>query len=189
MRLGEIKPHMVIHCGTRKEADMLCDAVGASLSWKENWDLYKDRTCYETDEDGLYCYGTVDSFSEEHIFEFSDLIIPELSAEEVLRICTEICTTAPNCDVCPMQGNCFKNDKCDHAKVIEICEQWKVDHEKKEPEVEWVFDCFQNSNIKNAPDPVVVETEEEAKKYCKEMAKKYVGEAFAYIPVCRVKGE
>ena len=140
MRLREIKPHMVIHCRTQEEANAICDAVGASVKWKEYWGLYEEVTCYETDEDGMYCYGTVKAFEERYIFEFSDLIIPELSAEEVLKICNEICT-GRNCNLCPMYRNCFMNGAADFKKVIELCEQWKADHEKKEPELEWVKVC------------------------------------------------
>ena len=197
MRLKEIKPGMVIHCKTQEEKKTLLKELEKQ---GYTWPGGKKPT----DSSNL-------AFSSIHVnvndcdyitwsgrsgnTEFSDLIIPELSAEEVFEIMAEmheecygkidgclgcpISTVAEHCD-----ADCFgRNAKA----IIEVCEQWKADHSQKEHEIEWVFDCFQNSNIKNAPDPIITETEDEAKKYCEEMAKKHPGEAFAYIPVCRVK--
>lgn len=64
----------------------------------------------------------------------------ELSAEEVLRVYKEICS-GRDCGVCPLCENCFMNETMDYKKVVAICEQWKADHEKKEPELEWVDIC------------------------------------------------
>lgn len=188
MRLREIEPGMVIHCKTMKEADALCNNLGVSSQWKRYWDEYKEETCYEISKGGkLVYYGQMSTFKEKRITEFSDLIIPDLSPAEVLKICNEICREETPCNDCKMAGNCFFEKDSDYQKVVEICEQWKADHEKKEPEFEWVFDCFQNSNINSAIPSIVVEKEEEAKKHCEDMAKKYPGETFAYISVCRVK--
>ena len=73
--------------------------------------------------------------------EFSDLILPELTAEEVLQICNEICSSTIACGYCTMAGNCFNDNDSDYSKVVEICEKWKSDHEKKEPEIETVDIC------------------------------------------------
>ena len=72
---------------------------------------------------------------EEVTHNFTDLIIPEMSAEEVLQICSEICNGGP-CDECIIgEENCFAEPYSDKKKVIEICQKWKSDHEKKEPEI------------------------------------------------------
>ena len=68
-------------------------------------------------------------------------IKPELTGEEVLRICNEICTSTLTCVHCPMDGNCFYDNDSDYSKVVEICQQWKSDHEKKELEIETVDVC------------------------------------------------
>ena len=36
---------------------------------------------------------------------------------------------------------CFSETESDKKKIIEICQQWKSDHEKKEPEIETVDIC------------------------------------------------
>lgn len=140
VRLREIKPGMVIHCKTREEANILCDAVGASSFCKEWWDSFQGKTCYKVCAKGVSCYELPEHFEKDYMFEFSDLIIPELSAEEVLRVYKEICS-GRDCGVCPLGENCFMSETMDYKKVVEICEQWKVDHEKKEPEFEWVDIC------------------------------------------------
>ena len=92
--------------------------------------------------------------------EFSDLIIPEMSAEEVLQICSEICNGGP-CDECIIgEENCFAEPYSDKKKVIEICQKWKSDHEKKEPEIETVDVC---RIIKILPDRKMVVHEEDIK--------------------------
>lgn len=68
-------------------------------------------------------------------------LVQELSAAEVLRICNEICHNDRACGNCEMAGNCFFERDSDYQKVVEICEQWKANHEKKEPELEWVDIC------------------------------------------------
>ena len=201
MRLKPIEPGMVIHFETDEEKKILLEALeeqgyvwtGGAKPTTDSAFLYSTIHVYSNNS--LIPYKHITLSNDDGNMEFSNLIIPELSAEEVFEIMAEmhkecygkidgclgcpIRTVAEHCD-----ADCFgKNANA----IIEVCEQWKADHSKKEPEVEWVYDCFQNSNIKNAPEPIVANTEDEAKKYCEDMAKKYPGEAFAYIPVCRVK--
>lgn len=64
-------------------------------------------------------------------------LVQELSAAEVLKICNEICHNDRACSNCEMAGNCFFERDSDYQKVVEICEQWKANHEKKEPAFEW----------------------------------------------------
>lgn len=183
MRLKEIKPGMVIHCKTQEEANKLCDAVGASKRWEEYWEIYKYDTCYQIGHYKMKNYGTAYSYRKSEITEFSDLILPELTAEEVLEICHKICR-GKSCNECLMSGNCFVGNEPDFTKVIEICEQWKSDHEKKEPEIEWVYRVFGAENYGEK----FFQTEEEAIKRCEELAKSQKTKQYArYERVCRVK--
>lgn len=140
MRLKEIKNGMVVHCKTQEEANQLCDAVGGSGNWKEYWIHNEDDTCYQILSNGISSYGKSISYGSKIITEFSDLILPELTAEEVLQICHEMCK-GMLCNECLMNVNCFASPMSDFKKVVEICEQWKADHEKKELEIETVDIC------------------------------------------------
>lgn len=157
MRLREIKPGMVIHCKTEEEAKILLAhlknkgvrwASGISMD-KTIWKNYLHNTCYAIDHDETLRYSDKKHFEmvDREVTEFSDLIIPELSPAEVPAILYEICKeyskNGENCSPdCPFA---FHGMKCDQYKaengqrVMEICEQWKADHEKKEPEVEWFW--------------------------------------------------
>lgn len=129
-------------------------------------------------------------------------LISELSAAEVLKICNEICHNDRACSNCEMAGNCFFERDSDYQKVVEICEQWKANHEKKEPEFEWVDVCR------------IIEVQDNGKKVCvheedikdadlpfgykecttemilKEYMKNHSGNYFATVEhVCRVKGK
>lgn len=129
-------------------------------------------------------------------------LISELSAAEVLKICNEICATREggNCSVCKMHHNCFFDLSSDYQKVVEICEQWKANHEKKEPEFEWVDVCriieVQDNGFKkcvheedieaalNLGGDIKAKTEEILKRYIKE----HDGVFFATVErACRVK--
>ena len=75
------------------------------------------------------------------VTEFTDLILHELTAEEVLQICAEICNES-ECLVCPFgEEHCFNDKDTDKSGIVAICEKWKSDHEKKEPEIETVDIC------------------------------------------------
>ena len=78
----------------------------------------------------------------------------------MLQICSEICNGGP-CDECIIgEENCFAEPYSDKKKVIEICQKWKSDHEKKEPEIETVDVC---RIIKILPDRKMVVHEEDIK--------------------------
>lgn len=154
MRLREIKPGMVIHCKTEEEAKiLLAHLKNKGIRWagdtsmdKTIWENYLHNTCYAIYHDKTMRYSDKKHFEmvDREITEFSDLIIPELSPAEVLKICNEICHEEAPCNDCKMAGNCFFEKGSDYQKVVEICEQWKADHEKKEPEkkdpkVEWIW--------------------------------------------------
>ncbi|MGN1332069.1 MAG: hypothetical protein ACI4V0_04810 [Lachnospiraceae bacterium] len=68
----------------------------------------------------------------------------ELTAEEVLQAMGEICESQQVCNDCPISkaikdngkgtSYCFNSLHTHTDKVINVCAQWKSDHEKKEPE-------------------------------------------------------
>lgn len=150
VRLREIKPNEVIFCKTLEEMSALIDYFKIDMVAEEIWNY---ESSFEEDNNRRDClsfdkYGKYNGFCDREYYEeigrtiteFSDLIIPELSAEEVLRICNDICAGI-GCGECIMRGNCYSSGSADYKKVIAICEQWKADHEKKDPELEWVDIC------------------------------------------------
>ena len=87
-------------------------------------------------------------------------------------------------------------------KIIEICQQWKADHEKKEPEVEWfwqgrIFEVQENGchcQIKDGIEfyDIGCEYRESAEEYMadklKEYCKTHEGNYIAVVKhICRVK--
>lgn len=157
MRLKEIKPGMVIHCKSDKEKKALLEeADRLGYKWNDH--------CVPTDCRMLKGSGMTIHFHEksewtdfkhltwsdktEGVTEFSDLILPELTAEEVLKIVNDICETksynekncSPNCPFC--HGIFCRQWMAEHpTETVEICAKWKSDHEKKEPEIETVGIC------------------------------------------------
>ena len=192
MKLKEIKPGMVIHWKTEDEKVALLEEL-ERLGY-EFYGTYR-KPIYACDDGDLghviHVYNdngwkniTQSNNLNEVTHEFSDLIIPEMSAEEVLQICSEICNGGP-CDECIIgEENCFAEPYSDKKKVIEICQKWKSDHEKKEPEIEWVYRVFGAENNGEK----FFQTEEEAIKRCEELAKSQKSKQYArYERVCRVK--
>lgn len=145
MRLKEIKPGMVIHCNDRNEIKAISDAgfVGISGGLITEYmtpECYviikKEYADWALDKNLALRYG--------NIIEFSDLILPELTAEEAIKINTELC--AGSCDECPLynvDGYSDCDDLCikNPEKAVKILAQWKSNHEKKEPEIETVDIC------------------------------------------------
>lgn len=169
IKFKAIELGMVIHCPTEENAKELLkhlDELGyvwtgdkSSLLDKVYYQSYRENTCYETEENGIVFFGSKDFFEKEGytITEFSDLVEPDMSAEEVLRILGEIkreCIREyddlKGCVPCPLNiGNtgaghvsCKMEDFIgNEQRIIEICQQWKAQHEKKEPEIETVDIC------------------------------------------------
>ena len=197
MNLKEIKPEMVIHCKNDEEKKTLLEeSERLGYVWYGTKGKPTERSVYAIgDTIHFYDAGTT-AFSADYKYithssgigysaiEFSDLIIPEMSAEEVLQICSEICNGGP-CDECIIgEENCVAEPKKKKKKVIEICQKWKSDHEKKEPEIEWVYRVF---GVENNGEKFF-QTEEEAIKRCEEFAKSQKSKQYArYERVCRVK--
>lgn len=206
MRLKEIKPGMVIQCNTSEERKILLEELE-----KQGyvWPGGKKPTA---SSNLAFCSIHVNTDGNDYILwsggkgniEFSDLIIPELSAKEVLEICNEICSKSQcgNTNECLMMGNCFFSASADYAKVVKICEQWKAGHSKKEPETEWVSICRIIEIMPDGRKRVVCEQDidsdlplpfdsgenQEAERILKDYVREHEGEYFAVAErICRVK--
>ena len=153
MRLKEIKPGMVIHCKNDEEKKALLEeAERLGYLWltgnkPTNVFFPSNTLIFREDDLNKIIYWTGDS--ENHT-EFSDLILPELTADELLNILNEIVhCEGRSCDDCPLQekgGNLCTKDVdavkiSNPDKLISICQQWKAYYEKKEPEIETVDIC------------------------------------------------
>ena len=146
MKLKEIKPGMVIHCKNDEEKKALYQELCRIGNIRT--DLYEDsfpnfknnRFSYLIKDLKNQTWGIADCAT----VEFSDLILPELTAEEAIKIFGEICKGS--CQACPLyavepyeacENLCYENPE----KIVEILAQWKSEHEKKEPEIETVDIC------------------------------------------------
>ena len=146
MRLKEIKPGMVIHCKNDEEKKALYQELCRIGNIRT--DLYEDsfpnfknnRFSYLIKDLKNQTWGIADCAT----VEFSDLILPELTAEEAIKIFGEICKGS--CQACPLyavepyeacENLCYENPE----KIVEILAQWKYEHEKKEQEIETVDIC------------------------------------------------
>lgn len=186
MKLKEIKPGMVIHCKNiaeyeRLEEETIKNGYGELPLHNQSEDFIKKVVFYIHDEKSLW--GGLNK----NYIEFSDLILPELTAEEAIKLNTELC--ASSCNKCPMydvDGYRDCDDLClnNPEKAVEILAKWKYNHEKKEPEIEWVYRVFGAENYGEK----FFHTEEEAIKRCEELAKSQKTKQYArYERVCRVK--
>ena len=159
MRLKEIKPGMVIHCKNDEEKKALYQELCRIGNIRT--DLYEDsfpnfknnRFSYLIKDLKNQTWGIADCAT----VEFSDLILPELSAGEAIKIFGEICKGS--CQACPLyavepyeacENLCYENPE----KIVEILAHWKSDHEKKEPEIETVDICR------------IIEIQQDGKKRC-----------------------
>lgn len=143
MKFKEIKPGMVIHCPTQENADELLKYLdelgykwlsGRSLLKKTYYNEWVEKTCYLLEIGFRVTYGNVDEYAE--YIEFSDLIEPELTAEEALEwigehyFDDEYTAIFGDYDISDIIKTYGKEEfKSRIAK-------WKADHEPKEPEVE-----------------------------------------------------
>lgn len=144
MRLKEIKPGMVIHCNNlaeyeRLEEETIKNGYGELPLHNQSEDFIKKVVFYINDVKSAW--GGLNN----NYIEFSDLILPELTPEETLRVFGALCAGV-GCSRC--QFDSIKGDSdcptflLEHYKeAAEICAEWKSDHAKKEPEIETVDIC------------------------------------------------
>ena len=151
MRLKEIKPGMVIHCKNDEEKKALLEeAERLGYVWIVNGKNPTDETTISGSTIHILLKHITWSDTTEGAIEFSDLILPEMTAEELLNILNEIIHCGVRrCDECPLaeNGETLCTDDVGGVKIsnpdklISICQQWKAYHEKKEPEIETVDIC------------------------------------------------
>ena len=145
MRLKEIKPGMVIHCKNDEEKRALYQELCRIGNIRT--DLYEDsfpnfknnRFSYLIKDLKNQTWGIADCAT----VEFSDLIIPELTVEEVLKIRNELDAAFVRDYLgifCEMSLDKILRNATPE-QIIDMCRQWKSDHEKKEPEIETVDIC------------------------------------------------
>ena len=196
MLLKEIKPGMVVHCKNDDDKKALLEeAERLGYKWRNNKSATDfmmfnkaGNTIHFHERNELVSHRYITwSDKTDGVTEFSDLIIQELTAEEAIKLHTEVCCSS--CKECPLynvDGYSDCEDLCinNPEKAVEILAQWKSDHEKKEPEIEWVYRVFGAENYGEK----FFQTEEEAIKRCEELAKSQKTKQYArYERVCRVK--
>ena len=200
MRLKEIKPGMAIHCKNDEEKKALLEeAERLGYRWSGKAKLPTEKAFYSGMTIHFYDKNVFDDYKHitwsdriKGVTEFSDLILPEITADELLNILNEITHCGDRrCDDCPLaeKGKTLcTNDYgviiSNPDKLISICQQWKSNHEKKEPEIEWVYRVFGAENYGEK----FFQTEEEAIKRCEELAKSQKTKQYAkFERVCMVK--
>lgn len=156
MRLKEIKPEMAVHCKSDDEKKALLEeAERLGYVWYSTKNKPTERSTHSIGcTIHFYDKGTsIFSIDYKHIthscqtgdsvIEFSDLIIPEMSAEEVLQIAKKLEFEFVREYLGLPYGKSLDGMLFDAEprKIIDMCEQWKSDHEKKEPEIETVDIC------------------------------------------------
>lgn len=121
--------------------------------------------------------------------------VEELTAEELVKIISNICEAHNECSKCPIlevkgEDYCMIGIGKNADKTLKIAKQWKADHEKKPIETEFIYivriiedkQCVHEEEI-------VGESEDEAqervlKKYCEDHEGKFYAVAER---ICRVK--
>ena len=153
MRLKEIKPGMVIHCKNDEEKKALLEeAERLGYVWyetrmkpTENMDVGNTIHFYDAGATGFskkYKHITHSGKIGGNVTEFSDLILPELTAEEVWNGLgdvedDEIYDYFP----CGFETRYELILRADWKDLVAIVEKHIADHEKKEPEIETVDIC------------------------------------------------
>lgn len=213
IKLKEIKPGMVIHCPTEENAKQLLEHLdGLGYEWsssseklleRTNYGKYGKNTCYSVEENMEVMYSDIDYLKSEgyEVTEFSDLIEPELTAEEVVdwlmkHYCDGKYKEAFGIDYEFSQLRIVMKPE----KIVRKIEQWKADHEKKEPELEWVDICRIIETLPDGRKRCVYEEEikpelpyggdekEEVEEVLKRYCKEHKGDFFAvHEVVCREK--
>ena len=195
MRLKEIKPGMAIHCKNDEEKKALFEeAERLGYRWSGKAKLPTENAFYSGMTIHFYDKNVWDDYKHitwsdktEGVIEFSDLILPEMTAEEAIKLFGELCIGS--CQGCPLHRvddyeNCISFCFDNPEKAVELLAQWKSEHEKKEPEIEWVYRVFGAENYGEK----FFHTEDEAIKRCEELAKSQKTKQYArYERICRVK--
>ena len=98
MRLKEIKPGMAIHCKNDEEKKaLLKEAERLGYLWSGDGSnptkkVHRGNTIHFNTENVFANFKNITwSNKTDGVTEFSDIILPEMTAEEAFRICGELC--------------------------------------------------------------------------------------------------
>ena len=200
MRLKEIKPEMAVHCKSDDEKKALLEeAERLGYVWYSTKGKPTERSMHSIGctihfyDKGTsifsvdYKYITHSCQTGDSVTEFSDLIIPELTAEETLLAYDQMCKENYCCNDCPIYGivggECAKRMDGHITEIVDAIKKWRADREKKEPEIEW----FWKSYVVGGSDYKETDTEQEAMEWCEYYAKEHPEAKCTYKHVCRVK--
>lgn len=209
MRLKEIKPGMVIHCKTEEEKIALKTELenrcylwtgGFDIGGVSVWGGELDLLIFVKEDNKIqWARPSEEQKGNLKITEFSSLIIPELSAKEVLETIGEICSCHRHCrsgheDSCPLSSSGIyhlcQNKVCaeESDKVIEICTKWRMEHPKEEKKVEveqfWEIKCLEDPNYHTAEH---YKDEAEALRMCITLAEKDPKNSYYAVFVVKTK--
>ena len=193
MKLKEIKNCMAICCTNIEQVRELDKKMKSGKCFED----FLPFPCYIL-TDGKKYYGCVKDknfISSKNynpvpqIVNFSDLIIQDqdLSAEEALLAYDQMCRENYCCSDCPVYG--IVGDECTHkmdghiSEIMDAIKQWKAEHEKKAPEIEWIWKSY----VVGGSDYKEADTEQEAMEWCEYYAKEHQEAKCTYKHVCRVK--
>lgn len=187
--LKEIKPSAAILCHNEEQGKAVEEQL---LKQGARWSGYNKESY---GRNGTVCYLSRDGeFSFSNVYmpntEFSDLIIPDMSAEEAWSIAREISNMSKDImkEIFYDFNYCrddFWNQYAPGEAKSRI-EQWKSDHEKKEPEVEWHY--FAEIHGKGFNSTMNCHTEEEAIQFIEKEVKEAGKDAWGkYERVCTLK--
>ena len=156
MRLKEIKPEMAVHCKSDDEKKALLEeAERLGYVWYSTKNKPTERSVSGIGNTIHFYDAGTSSFSADYkhithscqtgdsVIEFSDLVISEMTAEEVMEWFREYYIDSPVIE--EVFGEDYSmSELLETYTPKEICDHisdWKSDHEKKEPEIktEWFW--------------------------------------------------
>ena len=148
MRLKEIKPYMAIRCENAEQVYELNKQMKSDKCFED----FLSFPCYIlTDKNGFSGWVTgrnKDFISSDNydpvpkIVEFSDLIIPDLTAAEAVQWIVLHYEDGVYAEAFGVDYRIeFLLDDMSAEEVVSKIAQWKSDHEKKEPEIETADIC------------------------------------------------
>lgn len=218
MRLKEIKPEMAVHCKSDDEKKALLEeAERLGYVWYSTKNKPTERSVSGIGNTIHFYDKCTSSFSADYkhithscqtgdsVIEFSDLIIPELTAEETLLAYDQMCKENYCCNDCPIYGilghECARKMEGHITEIVDAIKKWKADREKndpeavkKEPKIETVDICRifeiqpdgrkQCVHEEDMNSQTIAEREDILKRYCMEHDGEYIA---VHEVVSRVK--
>jgi hypothetical protein len=204
MRLKEIKPGMVIHCKTEEEKMALKTELknrcyhwtgGFNIGDVSVWGGELDLLIFVKEDNNIqWARPSEGQIENANIIEFSDLIIPELSAKEVLETLHDMCSfynsEGRQCDDCPADPYCVSMSFKDGMdSFLDACTKWREEHpkeEEREVEVEqfWEIKCLEDPSYHTTEH---YKDEAEALRMCVILAQKDPKNSYYAVFVAKAK--